>query len=193
MTLDLEAFDRERGESDPAPPVNAGELAAFERGHRAGWDDAMATQSDEMARLRAGFGQALADMSFSYTQARAEVLRQIAPVLRTMVEKVLPRLADATFVDRMAEVLGELAARSVSATFEIAVSPANLEAAQALADTPVPGGTRIVASPDIGPGQAMIRCALGERAIDIDGLLAAMEDAVMAFATQSQAGETLHG
>ncbi len=193
MTLDLEPFEGDDAAADPATPLNAAELAAFERGHRAGWDDAMATQSSEMAHLRSGFGQALADMSFSYTQARAEVLRQIAPVLRTMVEKVLPRLAQTTFVDRLAEELGDFAARCVPATIELAVSEANLAAVRVLADTPGPGGTRIVASPDIGPLQARIRCADGERSIDLDDLLAAMSDAVMAFATHSRTGETLHG
>ena len=79
--------------SDAGAGAEDARLASFEDGYKAGWDDAIAAQDKETARIRADFARSLEDLGFTYTEAHRHVLNAIEPLLRDMVCKVMPRMA----------------------------------------------------------------------------------------------------
>ena len=71
-------------------------LAAFEKGYQAGWDDSANSQRDSATRISADFAQNIRDLSFTYQEAQSALMAEMEPLLRDMVDAVLPTLAQET-------------------------------------------------------------------------------------------------
>src|SRR5690554_3073622 len=70
-------------------------LAAFEQGYKAGWDDSSAAKEGEQRHLRADIARNLQELSFTWNEARAHVLRSVAPLVEQMCTRVVPEVARA--------------------------------------------------------------------------------------------------
>ena len=65
-------------------------LQAFEAGYQAGWDDASKAHADGKEKTSAEFAQNLLDMSFTYHEALAKLTVSLEPLMKKVVEKLLP-------------------------------------------------------------------------------------------------------
>ncbi len=156
-------------------------LASFEDGYKAGWDDAIAAQDKETARIRADFARSLEDLGFTYTEAHRHVLNAIEPLLRDMVCKVMPRMAHETLGPIVLEQLVPVARQLAGVPIEVVVNPASRALIEPLlADS---GIVPLVLSeePSLGEGQVHLRFADRDRRIDLDGVIAAIGTAVAEF------------
>lgn len=187
MDLMLEDFDlAAAADPDSGSGPGPATLDTYDAGYRAGWDDALAAQDAGTSRLGHELGQNLKDLGFTYGQARAEVMRQIEPVLRAMVEKVLPELARMAIaplvVDRMLAIARGLAGGKV----EICLHPNNLPTVDRLTDKLGADRPTLVADDTMGEGQAILRSAAGETKVDLDGVLQGVGDAMTAYCEQTK-------
>ena len=63
-------------------------LEAYEQGYKAGWDDAATAQADDHTRISAGFARNLQELSFTYHEAKGQILGSLEPLLKEMVTKI---------------------------------------------------------------------------------------------------------
>ena len=156
-------------------------LAAFEKGYTAGWDDAVAAQDADQAKLRADLARNLEDLSFTYAEARAHVLHAMEPLLRDMVAKVLPAIAQETLAPLVLETLRPLAEEMAGAAITVVVNPANRHTVEALLSIGKTLPLTFVEEPSLGEGQVYLRMGDAESRIDLDGVIAAIGRAVAGF------------
>lgn len=182
--LQLETFDMPATAAGPAETEEQ-RLAAYEQGYRAGWDDAVAAQGDEIGRLRGDLGRNLADMALSYRDARRHVLATIEPLLEEMVARVLPAAArhslGAIILDELRPAAGQLAAEPVA----VRTAPANRDLVERLLAETMPGTAdlplTVIADDTLDEGQALIKTGTRETSIDLGRTVAAIDAAVRAF------------
>lgn len=183
-----------------AAPAAADRAEIYEQGYRAGWDDAVSAEAETQTRIGADFARTLQDISFSYHEARGHVLAAIGPLLRLVVERLLPDLARGRFAETVIAAAEPMIGRAADRPVELLVAPANRAAIEALieseagADSPI----AVVEEPSLGPGQAYLRGAgaapEGETAIDVDASLAELQQAVeQFFAGEAPAGHDSGG
>lgn len=156
-------------------------LAAFENGYRAGWDDAVAAQSDTERQLAAEVGRNLQDLSFTHAEARTHVLRGLSPLLDQICARVLPEVAQAALGEVVRETLLPLAEAAADRPVTLLLNPAGRAAVEAaLARGPAPP-VALVEEPSLGPGQVFLRFDDTEQQIDLDAAAEAIRSAVAAF------------
>jgi flagellar assembly protein FliH len=170
-------------------------LAAFDKGYKAGWDDAAAAHEEEQGRIDAELAANLQQMSFTYHEARGAVLAEMAPLLRGLVEKVLPPLREGALAEMVLARIEEAAEELAGATAEIVVAPDNRPRVEALVEGKVGPPVAVVEEPSLGPGQAYLRLGRAESQIDLDRVLAEIAAAVEDFfhPAESAAEERRHG
>lgn len=168
-------------------------LASYDQGYSAGWEDAVAAQNDEVARLRSDLGRNLQDLAFTYHEAHSHVLRTLEPLLHDMVVKVLPAIARESLGQVVLEHLRPLAKEMSAAPVSIVANPANRALLEdiLIADAPFPFA--VLEEHSLGEGQVYLRMGDVEQRIDLDGVIAAISAAVAAFFRIEKQEEKRHG
>lgn len=161
-------------------------LEAFEKGYRAGWDDAVKAHSDDRNHITSALGQHLQDLSFTYQEAYGNMMHAVTPLLTEMVQALLPELARATLGHHIAEQLEKLSAEIGKVEVEIAVAPDKVAAIGTLLDRDFGFPIRLVGDDTLAEQQADIRFGRQERQIDLGDLIASVTEAVMGFAHDNQ-------
>lgn len=161
-------------------------LAAFEKGYTAGWDDAIAAQEAEGAKLRADIGQNLQDLSFSYHEARLHVLSALKPLLFDMAAKLLPAMARVTLAQMVAEQLSPLAESLTSAPISVIANPRSLPVIQDVLSTQSGLPLVFVDEPSLGEGQVYLKFAETETRVDLDGVIGLITDAIQTYFSATQ-------
>ena len=174
------------GSSISESELEGQKLESFEKGYRAGWDDAIKAQSDEKDRISSSFGQHLKDLSFTYHEAHAQVMNAVTPLLNEMANVVLPEVARAALGQHVAEQLEKLGQEIAGVEVEIAVAPARTEAVAPLLEDDYGFPIRLVADDTLEEEQADIRFGQHERQIDLGDLIASVTEAVEGFAHDNQ-------
>lgn len=155
-------------------------LLAFERGYREGWDDCRRAAATADAALREDVAAHLRQMQTGLAEARAQILAALGPLFRGMVEKVLPAMARDALVPVIVERLQALAQDLAGQPLSIRIHPgAHDTAAEMLAG--FPAAFSLSDDPALGPGQALLALPDRERMIDLDGVIAAIGEAMDAY------------
>ncbi len=186
--VQLEEFDFGKPhEREPAPPPGLlaaheeARLAGFDQGYAAGWDDAVAAQDAEVARLRGDLGRNLQALSFTYHEARAHVLGALQPLLADMVGKVLPAVARQSLGAVVLDALRPMSEELAGSPVEVVLSPASRATVEAMLTSGAAPPFRITEEPSLGEGQVYLRLGQTERQVDLDGVVRAIEAAITAF------------
>lgn len=182
--LQLERFDHFPNRAAArfsAAMVEEIRLAAFDQGHRAGWDDCTAAHDSDEVRQRETVTAQLQSLSFTFHEAKEHVLRAVEPLLRDMVATILPIAARHSLVPTILELLQSAAAELAGNTLTIRVSPdarSALEAALARGPA-LPLG--VIVDESLRSGQACLILGRSERQIDLDGVVEAIGRALADF------------
>ncbi|KEO54561.1 hypothetical protein [Thioclava pacifica] len=192
--LTLESFEagppEEQGLAlDPAVFEEA-KLAAFETGYQAGWDDAVAAQNAETARLHSDLGQNLQALSFTYQEARAQMLQALRPLLVEICEKLLPQMARDSLAGVVVEQLIPEAEALASVPIVISANPVALPQIEELLAHKTDLPLRFVAEQMLGEGQVYLRFSESETRIDLDAVTAAISNAVTTYFNADLKDET---
>ncbi len=188
--LKLEDFGLHSG---PAPVetvdgerLEAEKLASFDKGYAAGWEDA--TAAAERARAE-GAEAALAqlqDLSFTYHEARAHVLRSVLPLIEAVADKVVPTVLRETLGARLAELVEAHAEEAATAEVEILTAPGEAAALREALDGRAGFPVAVREEEGLDPGLHHVRLGRVERELDLAGLERGLRDALGALEAGSR-------
>lgn len=153
-------------------------LAAFEKGYQAGWDDAVAAQNSEVARLVTDLGRNLQEMSFTYHEIRRHMLDALRPLLSDMTAKVLPRIAREVLPHIVAEELTPLGEQLISAPIRVLANPEALPRIEELLGQEKGLPLVFTPEPTLSEGQVQLRFSAAETHIDLDAAITAIASAI---------------
>lgn len=180
------------GESDGLPvtltemSLEEERLASFEKGYQAGWDDSLKAQRDDARQVAADLAQNLRDLSFTYEEAYAAVLKAIAPVIEQALRTVLPRVSQDMLLPRVSEVLVDLAAHHGRQPVSIKAAPSDLAALEHLREAMPDLEVAIDADAVLSTGQVQIGFGEVERDIDMAEVLQTIDAALAAFFSEQR-------
>lgn len=185
----LESFDTQADTATTAVPLSEvgleeSKLEAFEAGYKAGWDDAIKSQSDDKTRISQDFAQNLQQISFSYHEAQAEILRSLKPVLEQVVGVLLPEIANSKFGSRLLAEVTKLTDLHARPDVEVVVCPENRPALEAILAARNITSIKLSGEDSLGTGQAYIRLDGTEQHIDLDDAVNEIRAAVEGFYQQ---------
>lgn len=168
-------------------------LESFDKGYRAGWDDAIKAKSDEGAQFADAVAQSLQDLSFTYHEVHAQILSNLGPLFEEILQKMLPLLARETLGAHVADQLASMARDMGTVQIEIAVAPGTAEQVSQLVNG---AGARlpitVVEDSDVPEGRADMRLGAKEVSIDLSDVIVQISEAVRA-ALQGQTEMRAHG
>jgi len=186
----LEEFNTRIVSDDPKLATNTSleehRLEAFEQGYKAGWDDAAAAQSDDQGRIAADFARNLQELSFTYHQARGQILSSLEPLLKEMVSKVLPKLAYENLSQTIIDEVLSVAQTQTEAGIQIVISPSNRSALEQLVEAHDGLNITIIEEPSMADGLAYLRFADTEKHVDLDSVLARFSQFVDGYFEQQE-------
>lgn len=186
MRLQLESFDRPGaisglvGSSDNEA-IEDVRLASYEKGYAAGWDDAAASQSEEQTRIRDDLAQNMRDLSFTYQEARSHVLSGLDPLLRGMVERILPELMRNTLGASVVAQITAQAEQLANAPIKVLVAPQNKAAIENALETNEALPVSLVEESSLGDGQVQFRFDDQEHMLDLDAVVTSIQTLVTQF------------
>ncbi len=182
----LSSEDEDVGSALPEGEVEDLQLASFDAGYQAGWEDAMKAQLESSGQAKISAAQHLQDMSFTHREAYLKLSEAMQPLLTQIVHKLLPEVAHQVLGVQILQQLNELMEANAENAIEIVVSQSEGQGLQdALKDVAgVPFDVRV--DPIVLPGQAFIRVNKAEREINFKAVLDGISDALDAFYDQTK-------
>lgn len=187
MMLKLEVFEIEVEEGSSRTVVldtlalEETKLASYEAGYAAGWEDAMAAQSDEQTQIRADLARNLQGLSFTYHEARDHVLRAIEPLLREVVDKLLPTLAQDVLSPTILDILLPLAEQMAEVPITLVISPSARPAIEPVLEQAAGLPITVMEEPSLSEGQVYLRLGAIETQINLDRATKDISAAVRGF------------
>jgi flagellar biosynthesis/type III secretory pathway protein FliH len=156
-------------------------LIAFDKGYAAGWDDAVGAQSDDAARLKSEVARSVQAMAFGFQEARAHLLKSLAPLITAMVGKLLPDVARASLAPMVLDQLMPMAEVLTDTPVTVLLHPRAREAIEALL-LGAPGlPVTLVEDRNLGEGQVYLKSPTTEFVIDLDRATADIAAAIRGF------------
>ena len=167
-------------------------LNAYERGYLAGWDDASAQAAREADTHRATVARQIEHLGFTYHEARAHVLSGLEPLLRAVLDTLLPVAARKALVPMVVEHLLPLAGTSASSPLRLVVAPGLRPAFESAFEGLVLPPLIIVEEPQADPLTARLEGADRETHVDLGAVIRRLGLAFDRF-YQLQTEESRHG
>jgi flagellar biosynthesis/type III secretory pathway protein FliH len=156
---------------------------ALQVGHDRGYQqarDELDAQNSETASLLSDKLQAIA---FSHFEARKSVLDTLEPLIRQMVDLILPALASDALADVVAAQVLSVAALITDSPIRVSCAPENAAALEAmiarLPEFPVP--VMVVGEAELQPLEVRLTTSESERHLDIARILDGIRDGVSEF------------
>jgi flagellar assembly protein FliH len=180
--LALENFDV-RTAPAAAPRVTEAEVEqirrdAYENGFQAGATDAAAAFHAGEARLGADLVTTLQDLSFGFHEASAHVMSNVTPVLKAVIDRVLPRLMAETVGHTILEAVEPLVEEAAGIPVRLLVNPIEAAAVRRVIGESAGVPFVIVEDPALEQGRAHLKVGAVERLIDVSGVLDRISTAV---------------
>lgn len=176
----------EESEELTSDQIEDEKLKAFEAGYRAGWDDSSKAVAESNEKIGIEFAKNLQDISFTYHEALAKLTSEFEPVMKGILNKLLPQIVSDAVATHVLDQVTSLIRDNTGQDIEIVVSPQNVETVQRLAGEALTDPFRIVSESTLGEGQAFVRIGSEERQVDIDGVVEGVSEAMAAFFHESR-------
>ena len=166
--------------AQPAVDIEAEKMAAYEKGYKAGWDDASSAQSEDESRIGVEFARNLQELGFTFHEARNHVMRAMEPLLSEVVAKVLPSIVSDTIGQTIMEELLPMAETASDAPIEVVISPASRASLERLLDEKTAIPLTIIEEETLAEGQVYLRMGSVERQIDMTATVDKIGHAIQA-------------
>ncbi|RPE64627.1 flagellar assembly protein FliH [Pacificibacter maritimus] len=163
----------------PTPAeIEADRMASYEQGYKAGWDDAAQSQAADQKNIGAMFARNLQELSFTFHEAKSQVMTTLEPLLTEITSKVLPQLVAKTLGQTILEELMVFAEHAADAPIQIVIAPSGRAALDDLIDTSLTIPVEILEEQTLTDGQVYLRMGEQEKKIDMDGAIERIEKAI---------------
>ena len=189
----LEVFDAAPANKAPSGMVTTqvtaieeAKLAAYETGYKAGWDDAADAQSEDQTRIRADLARNLQQLSFTYQEARAHILKAVEPLLEEMVSRLLPETARETLAPLVLERIMPMVEDLTDQPIHLVLNPAMRIPVETLIEQATGLPMTIEEEPTLPEGQVYIRHGGTEAKVDLTRVTADIAAAVRGFFSLSE-------
>lgn len=96
---------------------------AFAQGYDEGFAAGLAAANADNATLSSSLVQTFSDISFTYAEARAQILQSLGPLIETLTSAVLPHCVVSGFAGVLAQELSSIAGADTSAPICVHVHP----------------------------------------------------------------------
>jgi flagellar assembly protein FliH len=160
------------------------QLASFDSGYKAGWDDALKVRENDAGQVGAELAQNLQDMAFTHHEAYLKFSTAMKPLFSQILETLLPSAARQMLGLHILEQFDTLMDDHVKSALEIAVSPDNINPLRDALDDMAPVPFSLIADPSLADGQAQLRVGREEREINLNAVLSGVSEAIDAFFDQ---------
>lgn len=193
----LEDFSKSAAETGPLQLFSEDaledlRLTSFEQGYSAGWDDAVEARSTDDAQASRTLVQSLEDLSFTFHEARAQILANLEPLFTCITEGVVPDLASEGLTRHIASKLTTAAADMLDDSATVFVAPGRSEQFAALMQQPLPIAIKLSEDPCLAKDQVILRLGASETVFDADALSQSVKDIIDTFLFDIQEN-TKHG
>ena len=168
-------------QSRTAAELEALQLASYETGYSAGWDDALRGADEDRDRIEAAFARNIEDLGFTFHEARSHVLGSLEPLLKTLVETLLPEVLQDTLVHIVNEEIMPMAANAADTPIELRVSRNSRGVLDQLMDRVNASPLEIHEDETLPDGQVFLKSATAERCIDFSAAIGRIREAVAAL------------
>lgn len=157
-------------------------LNSFETGYQAGWDDSAQANKDNTETVSLEFKRSLQDLAFTYQEAYQGVLKDLQPLIRQMVESILPKLGRDVLGTRVAELLGDELRKNANQGIKLITAPCNVPSLTEMTNNQTDLSVSVVANPSLMDGQVQILFASGEeRELNLNQLIEKISQSIEAF------------
>lgn len=155
---------------------------AYEIGYKAGWDDAVKAELENQERIGAEFARNLQELSMSFFEARAHIIKSIEPLLREIATKFLPDIAQESVGTLVLEELLPLIEAYADAPVAISVAPGSRVAIERYLSGANKEAFIINEEDTLVDGQAFVKVGPRESHIDLSDVTARIAKAIEALA-----------
>lgn len=162
------------------------QLEAFEQGYQAGWDDSARAHDEDHTRISSELATTLQQLSFTFHDAQAQVLKSLRPLFHQIAETLLPEMARAALPSIVAEQLESLASEHQADTLVLTVSSSDQAAIEAVVKEHSAYSIKFVSNPAFSHGQVEISAGHEERSVDLSHVVAGVAEALAAFGDEAQ-------
>jgi len=167
-----------------APDEDA--LESFDRGYKAGWDDASNAHSESQTKASSILIRNLEAIDFKLVEARGLILAALAPVLNEIAATLLPDMASQSLRSHLVSELETLLQNTAPDNVEIEVSLTDKAAIQALlAEHTRYASIDVKVRDTLAEGQINISNPDLNHRIDIRSAISQISDSLKNFETHS--------
>lgn len=156
-------------------------LDAYEAGYKSGWDDAVSEREQSGAQIAANLERTLSELTFTYEEARQEVLSGLSSLFTQIIERFLPAMASASVLPQVEGELQALLAELGTGNCTLVASPETCQALEWLSEAHLETDIQIKPEAAFGDGRVQLQIATETRDIDLSGMIDAMGDAIRDF------------
>lgn len=156
-------------------------LESFERGYKAGWEDAVKASDQEGHKVGAELARNLQDLSFTYQEAHSAMLSELRPLFRNLISTVLPGFAQKSLAPMVVEQLTEIASDMGDVSAHIRVHPLDEQKLAPMLDQDFGFPIEAVADDDVLEGQILLQFGDREREINLPELLRDISESIDGF------------
>lgn len=153
----------------------------FERGYKAGWDDAAIAETEDQTRISAEFARNLQDIGFTFHEARNHVLKSLDNLLSELIGGLVPEIAAKAIGAMIVDEVMPMAEVAADTPIQIVVAPSAVPALDALLADYATFPVEILEEPSLCAGQVFLRAGDSEKLIDFSKPLAAVSGALLAM------------
>lgn len=150
--------------------------AGYEEGYASGWDDALASATEQDRRISEEFARNLQDLSFTYHEARAHAVASMSGLLEELLDKVFPSVAGEAIVLQVRSVLQKNIEALADTPVRLVVSPADEAAVRALLPSEAGLPVSVLAEAALASGQAYFKFENNEMRVDLEEITDSIRD-----------------
>lgn len=172
----------------PVEMVDAGrleaeKLEAFDKGYAAGWEDSTAACEQANAESAEAALARLQDFSFTFHEARGQVLRSLLPLVEAITSRVVPATLHATLGVRLTELVEKSVTDAAGAEIELLAAPGEGARLEAALTGRVSFPVAVREEESLGAGLVHLRVGRSEHEIDLAGFETRLREALAALDT----------
>lgn len=160
------------------------DLAGFDDGYKAGWEDATAAHRKTQDKLQSDLSQALQSSAFTFQEARVHVISALKPLITGLVRQTLP---DALFIQKgalVAEALHQLISDHAPKSVVLHVPPSDRTDIELLLPADPSLDLKIMDDDSLASGQCRFAFDGHETELDLPEVLQSMQQLVADYFSQ---------
>lgn len=156
-------------------------LSGYESGYQSGWEDATAEQEKSGQLIAANLERNLGDISFSYAEARSEVVGGLKGLFDSILNSFLPAIAAEAVIPLVAAELDKIVDGLGETRCELVASPGTVSQLDWLVGRFLETDIHILPEPAFADGRVCLRFGTEQRDVDLSNMVQTMAAAIRDF------------